>query len=147
MNNNNADVQYPSSLERQGLAVVNTEREKLEFAESSAGDAASVGAVLSSSQANQVSDDYPSWHHIALIVSFMRFTRRRYGSNYKDRVVIAREAANQHFEKSKNDMLAKRDMLPRLSFPRRYLVILSFYSDSFLSSIGSRFFDLSYGIS
>lgn len=61
--------------------------------------------------------------------------------------MIAREAANQHFEKSKIDMLAKRDMLPRLSFPRRYLVILSFYSDSFLSSIGSRFFDLSYGLS
>lgn len=105
------------------------------------------GAVLSSSQVNQVPGGFISWFQVALIVPFMQIRRRKYGSRFQDRVRSAREAADRHFEKSRKDMLAQKEKLPQLSLPRRYLVILSFYSDSFVSSIGNRFFDLSYGIS
>lgn len=69
------------------------------------------------------------------------------GPDLKERVAIAREAADQYFEKSRNDLIANQKRLPLLSWYDRYLVVVSYYFKSFFSSVANRFFDLSYGLS
>jgi hypothetical protein len=84
---------------------------------------------------------------VALVVPFVRVKHPGVGPNLKERVAIAREAADQYFEKSNEDLIRKQKRLPLLSWYDRYLVVVSYYFKSFFSSVANRSFDLSYGIS
>ena len=105
------------------------------------------GTILSSSQANQVPGGYSSWFPVVLLVLFMQIKHRKIGSDAKDRFMIARGAADEYFEKSRDDMASKKKTLSQFSLSHRSWMVLLVYFDSFLSSIANRFFDLSYGIS
>lgn len=53
---------------------------------------------------------------VALVVPFVQVKYPGIGPNHKERVAIAREAADQYFEKSNNDLIAKRKRLLLLSW-------------------------------
>ena len=55
------------------------------------------GAVLSSSQPNQVAGGFLHSCHATLVVPFMQTRRRTYDSDSKDRVRVAQEAALEVF--------------------------------------------------
>lgn len=105
------------------------------------------GAVLSSSTVDEVLGRYSSWFSVALLAPLVRVKHPEIRPNLKERVAIVREAADQYFEESNKDLIAKRKRLPLLGWYDRYLVVMSYYFKSFFSSVANRFFDLSYGIS
>lgn len=105
------------------------------------------GAVLSSSTVDEVPGGYSSWFLVALLAPLVQVKHPEIRPNLKERVAIVREAADQYFEESNKDLIAKRKRLPLLGWYDRYLVVMSYYFKSFFSSVANRFFDLSYGIS
>ena len=105
------------------------------------------GAVLSSSSIDEVPGGYSSWFLVALMVPLVWVKYPGVGPTLKERVAVAREAADQYFEKSSDDLKEKQKRLPQLGWYDRYLVVVSYYFKSFFSSVANRFFDLSYGLS